>query len=36
MVWMDMVCVSVHVLKDISILSSLGPFKIKSCEHFYI
>lgn len=33
MVWMDMVCVSIHMVKDIDILSSLGPFKVKLHEH---
>lgn len=35
MVRLDMVCVSIHLLKDFSILSSLGPFKVKlpECSH---
>lgn len=32
-VWMDMVCVSVHMLKDINIFSSLGLCKVKLREH---
>lgn len=31
--WMDMVCVSVHMLKDINIFSSLGLCKVKLREH---